>query len=61
MLIFKQFITNPDLTIKFIDGTFIKAHQYSTGAAASEEPQDIGKSKGGNTTKIHMAVNATNL
>lgn len=53
--IFKKLITNPDLTIEFIDGTFIKAHQHSAGAAELGN-QDIGKSKGGNTTKIHMAV-----
>ena len=41
--------------MQFIDGTFIKAHQHSTGAA-SRDKQDIGKSKGGNITKIHMAV-----
>ncbi len=30
-VIFSELITNPDLTIEFIDGTFIKAHQHSTG------------------------------
>lgn len=55
--IFKQLIKNPALIMQFIDGTFIKAHQHSTGAASLDN-QDIGKSKGGNTTKIHMAVDA---
>ena len=55
--IFKQLIVNPELIIEFIDGTFIKAHQHSAGAAQSGS-QDIGKSKGGNTTKIHMMVDA---
>ena len=56
--IFKQLIDSPELIMEFIDGTFIRAHQHGTGAA---EPgsQDIGKSKGGNTTKIHMAVDAS--
>ncbi len=57
MDIFKQLIKNPSLVMQFIDGTFIKAHQHSTGAA-SPDKQEIGKSKGGNTTKIHMAVDA---
>ena len=37
--------------------SIIRAHQHSTGAA-SEENQATGKSVGGNTTKIHMAVDA---
>ncbi|EHL31055.1 ISSod6 transposase, IS1301 [Legionella drancourtii LLAP12] len=45
---------------EFIDGSIVKAHQHSAGAA-SEENQAIGKSRGGNTTKIHMAVDAHGL
>ena len=45
---------------EFIDGSIVKAHQHSAGAA-SEENQAIGKSRGGNTTKIHMAVDAYGL
>ncbi|VEB34456.1 transposase [Legionella sainthelensi] len=43
-----------------IDGSIIKAHQHSAGAA-SEENQAIGKPRGDNTTKIHMAVDAHGL
>lgn len=60
MLIFKALIQEPDLEWEFIDGSIIKAHQHSAGAA-SEEHQAIGKSRGGNTTKIHMAVDAHGL
>ena len=42
---------------EFIDGSIVRAHQHSTGAIG-EENQAIGKSRGGNTTKIHMAVDA---
>jgi transposase len=38
----------------------VKAHQHSTGAA-SHEDEAIGKSVAGNTTKIHMAVDAHGL
>jgi transposase len=38
----------------------VKAHQHSTGAASNEN-QAIGKSVAGNTTKIHMAVDAYGL
>lgn len=60
MKIFKSLVKEPDLEWKFIDGSIIKAHQHSTGAA-SEEPQAIGKSVAGNTTKIHMAVDSFGL
>ena len=57
MLIFKTLMYQPDLEWEFIDGSIVKAHQHSAGAA-SEEHQAIGRSVGGNTTKIHMAVDA---
>jgi len=38
----------------------VKAHQHTTGAA-SHEDKAIGKSVAGNTTKIHMAVDAHGL
>ena len=59
MTLFKALIQEPDLEWEFIDGSIVKAHQHS--AAASEENQAIGKSRGGNTTKIHMAVDAHGL
>lgn len=40
----------------FIDGSHIKAHQHSSGA--NPKDQVIAKSRGGNTTKIHLAVDA---
>jgi transposase len=60
MLVFKALVQEPDLEWEFIDGSIVKAHQHSAGAA-SEEYQAIGKFKGGNTTKIHMAVDAHGL
>lgn len=60
LLIFKALVKEPDLEWEFIDGSIVKAHQHSAGAA-SKENQAIGKSKGGNTTKIHMAVDAYGL
>ena len=58
--IFKRLVQNPDLEWEFIDGSIVKAHQHSTGTASSED-QAIGKSVAGNTTKIHMAVDAYGL
>ena len=41
----------------FIDGSYVKAHQHASGARIGEE-RAIGKSRGGLTTKIHMAADA---
>lgn len=55
--IFKAIAVDPDLEWEFIDGSIIKAHQHASGARHGEETA-IGKSRGGNTTKIHLAVDA---
>lgn len=60
MKVFKDLIQEPDLEWEFIDGSVVRAHQHSSGAIG-EENQAIGKSVGGNTTKIHMAVDAFGL
>lgn len=60
IMIFKMLVSEPDLEWEFIDGSIVKAHQHSTGAASDEE-QGIGKSVAGNTSKIHMAVDAFGL
>lgn len=41
----------------FIDGSYIKAHQHASGARLGED-RAIGTSRGGNTTKIHMAADS---
>ena len=60
MKIFKSLVDVPDLEWEFIDGRIVKAHQHSTGAAGGKD-EAIGKSVAGNTTKIHMAVDAYGL
>lgn len=57
MKIFKDLVKEPDLEQELIDGSIVRAHQHSSGAVG-EANQAIGKSVGGNTTKIHMAVDA---
>ncbi|NER04937.1 MAG: hypothetical protein F6K17_21210 [Okeania sp. SIO3C4] len=40
-----------------IDATIVRAHQHSAGAKdSSAEQEDIGRSKGGLSTKIHGVV-----
>jgi transposase len=58
--IFKSLVCEPDLEWEFIDGSIVKAHQHSTGAA-SDGGEAIGKSVAGNSTKIHMAVDGFGL
>ena len=55
MDIFKALIMDPNLEWELVDGSIVKAHQHSTGAATKKN-EAIGKSVAGNTTKIHMAV-----
>ena len=51
---------DPDCEWEFIDGSYVKAHQHSAGAV-SQQSQAIGKSRAGNTTKIHLAVDGYGL
>ena len=60
MRLFKSLSTDKDTEWIFIDGSYVKAHQHSTGAA-SAQPQAIGLSRGGNTSKIHLAVDSYGL
>ena len=59
-IVFKSFVQEPDGEWEFIDGSIVKAHQHSSGASSTES-QAIGKSRGGNSTKIHMAVDSYGL
>ena len=58
--VFRKLVIDPDLEWEFIDGSYVKAHQHSTGAAG-EDSQAIGKSRAGNTSKIHLAVDSCGL
>jgi transposase len=58
--IFQKLCTEPDLEWEFIDGSLVKAHQHSSGAAQGQE-RAIGKSVAGNSTKIHLAVDSFGL
>jgi len=44
----------------FIDGSIVRAYQHSAGAATLSN-ESIGKSRGGNLTKIHLAVDSGGL
>ena len=58
--VFNLLVIEPDLEWGFIDGSYVKAHQHSTGAA-SDDDQAIGTSRAGNTSTIHMVVDSFGL
>ncbi|WP_143871349.1 IS5 family transposase [Catenovulum sediminis] len=55
--IFKVLAYITDSEWLFIDGTIVRAHQHSSGAQ-SQSDESIGKSRGGLSTKIHLAVDS---
>ena len=58
--IFKALMIDPDWEWQFIDVSYVKAHQHSA-RAVGQETQAIGKSRAGNTTKIHLAIDSCGL
>jgi len=48
-------VQEPDREWLFVDGSYVRAHQHSSGAATADD-EAIAKSRGGNTTKIHLSV-----
>jgi transposase len=58
--VFKVLVVEPDLEWIFLDGSYAKAHQHNAGAASGRD-EAIGKSRAGNTSKIHLAVDAHGL
>ena len=53
-------VVEPDMERAFIDGSYAKAHQHSAGAASGDD-EVTGKSRAGNTSKIHLAVDEHGL
>ncbi|EGR03940.1 transposase DDE domain protein [Vibrio cholerae HE-40] len=58
--LFQRISSDNDPEWLFIDGSIVKAHQDSSGAA-SRSDEAIGKSRGGSSTKIHLAVDSGGL
>ena len=51
---------SPDVEWEFVDGSIVRSHQHATGAS-TDERESIGKNRGGNTTRIHLAVDSYGL
>jgi len=59
-ILFNELAKIADFEWVFADGSSVCAHQHSSGAV-SESNECIGKSRGGNSTKIHLAVESGGL
>jgi transposase len=52
-----ELLRDPDLEVLMLDSTVIRAHQHSAGQKNSTPQQEqLGRSRGGVSTKIHVAV-----
>lgn len=57
--VFKVLTADADNEYVMIDATIVRAHQHSAGTLhSSAEQEDIGRSKGGLSTKIHAVTDA---
>jgi len=57
--VFQALAEDADNEYAMIDATIVRAHQHSAGAKnSSAQQEDIGRSKGGLSTKIHGVVDA---
>ncbi|MBC9248438.1 IS5 family transposase [Paracoccus sp. 11-3] len=54
--IFEAMSDDPDFEYLIVDSTIIRAHQHASGGKKGAEDQAIGRSRGGLSTKLHMAV-----
>jgi transposase len=52
-----EVLRDPDLEVLMLDSTVVRAHQHSAGQKKSTpEQEQLGRSRGGVSTKIHVAV-----
>ncbi|HVY89708.1 MAG TPA: IS5 family transposase [Hyphomonadaceae bacterium] len=54
--IFKALVRDPDFAYRIIDSTIIRAHQHAAGAKRGPQNQALGRSRGGLSTKVNLAV-----
>ncbi|ENM5767399.1 IS5 family transposase [Vibrio mimicus] len=59
-ILFNELSKLSDYEWVFADDSIVKAHQHSAGAA-TPDCECIGKSRGGNSTKIHLVVDSGGL
>lgn len=54
--VFEAMSDDPDFEYLIVDSTIVRAHQHAAGGKKGAEDQAISRSRGGLSTKIHMAV-----
>jgi transposase len=54
--IFEAMSDDPDFEYLIVHSTIVRAHQHAAWAKGGSEDQALGRSRGGLSTKIHMAV-----
>ncbi|NND41839.1 MAG: IS5 family transposase [Silicimonas sp.] len=54
--IFEAMSDDPDFEYLIVDSTIVRAHQHASGAKGGAQNQAIGRSRGGLSSKIHLAV-----
>nr|WP_201445664.1 IS5 family transposase [Belnapia sp. F-4-1] len=54
--IFAAMVEDPDFEYLILDSTIVRAHQHAAGAKKGLGDQALGRSRGGWSTKIHLAV-----
>ncbi|HKH66572.1 MAG TPA: IS5 family transposase [Reyranella sp.] len=54
--IFEAMSDDRDFEYLIVDSTVVRAHQHASGAKKGSEDQALGRSRGGLSTKIHLAV-----
>jgi transposase len=58
--LFKALSHDTDTEWVFLDSSVVRAHQHGHGASTAHD-EAIGKSRGGHTTKVHLAVDSYGL
>ncbi|PIE09650.1 MAG: IS5/IS1182 family transposase [Rhodobacterales bacterium] len=56
--LFNAMVDTPDFEYILVDSTIVRAHQHSAGAKRGAEAQALGRSRGGISSKIHLATDA---
>ena len=55
---FEHFAGDADMESIMIDSTIVRAHSCAAGGEGGNEEQELGRSKGGYTTKLHATTDA---
>lgn len=54
-------VRDPDLEWLMIDSTVVRAHHHAAGMNGGADDQALGRSRGGFSTKVHLAVESLGL